>query len=125
MLESPQVLLISTVRSLDNFTVIKTEIVVPQKLDIFDFRGIKHNVATTNSYQFFRSVKFKGSSTTTGHYVAYLKCSTGVIKISDSSIQHYSDSILESKQFMSTTHALFYISTSCLESENEMLQDYL
>ena len=26
---------------------------------------------------------------------------------------------------MSTTHALFYISTSCLESENEVLKDYL
>ena len=125
MLESPQVLLISTVRSLDNFAVIKTEIVVPQKLDIFNFRGIKHNVITTNSYQFVRSVKFEGTSTTTGHYVAYLKYSTGVIKIRDSSIQHYSDSILESKEFMSTTHALFYISTSCLESENEVLQDYL
>ena len=35
MLESLQVLLISTVRSLDNFAVIKAQIVVRQKLDIF------------------------------------------------------------------------------------------
>ena len=26
---------------------------------------------------------------------------------------------------MSTTHTLFYVSTSCLESENEVLQDYV
>ena len=49
-LESPQVLLISTVRSLDNLVVIKTQIAVPQKLDISDFRGIKHNDDATNSY---------------------------------------------------------------------------
>ena len=61
----------------------------------------------------------------TGHYVAYLNYSAGVIKINDSSIQHYDDSILESKQFMSTTHALFYISASCHESENEVLQDFV
>ena len=36
ILESPQVLLISTVRSLDNFAVIKAQIVVRQKLDIFN-----------------------------------------------------------------------------------------
>ena len=124
MLESPQVLFISAVWSFDNFTVIKTQIAVPQKLYIFDFRGI-NNVVTTNSYQFVGSVNFEGNSTTTGHYVVYLKYSTGVINISSSSIQHYSDSILESKQFMSTTHALVYISTSYLESENEVLQDYL
>ena len=59
------------------------------------------------------------------HYAAYLKCSTGVIKINDVNIHHYSDSILESKQFMSTTHNLLYISTSCLGSENEVLQDYV
>ena len=47
------------------------------------------------------------------------------MKINDSSTQRYSDSILESKQFMNTTYALFYISTSCLESENEVLQDYV
>ena len=61
----------------------------------------------------------------TGHYVAYLNHSTGVVKINDSSIQHYSNSIIENNQFMSTTHALFYISTKCLESENEGLQDYV
>ena len=66
MLVSPQVILILTVRSLDNFTVIKTQIVVPQKLDIFDLRGIKHNVVITNSYQFVGSINFEGDFTTTG-----------------------------------------------------------
>ena len=61
----------------------------------------------------------------TGHYVAYLKRFTDVIKINHSNIQHYSGSIIESKQFMSTTHALFYISTSRLKFENEKLQDYV
>ena len=125
MLEFPQVLLISTFRLLDNLVVIKTQIVVPQKLDISDFRGIKYNDAATNSYQFVRSINFEGNSTTIGHYVAYLKCSTGVIRINDSNIQHYSDSILQSKQFMSTTHTLFYISNSCLKPEIKVLQDYV
>ena len=40
ILESPQVLVISTVRSLDSLVVIKTQIVVPQKLDISHFVGI-------------------------------------------------------------------------------------
>ena len=40
ILESPQVLLISTVRSLDNLVIIKARIVVLQKLDISNFRGI-------------------------------------------------------------------------------------
>ena len=66
MLESPQFALILSVRSLDNFAVIKTQIVVPQKLDIFDFRGIKQNIATTNSYQFVGSINFEDNSTTTG-----------------------------------------------------------
>ena len=121
MLESPQVLLISTVRSFNNFAVIKTQIVVPQKLDIFDFRGIKHNVVATNIYQFVRSINSEGNSTTSGYYVSYLKCSTEVNRINDCNIQHYSDSILESRQFMNTTHALFYISTSWLVSENEIM----
>ena len=47
------------------------------------------------------------------------------VKISDSSIQHFSDGILSIKRLISNTHALFYISTSCLESENEVLQDYV
>ena len=71
ILESPQVLLISTVRSLDNLVVIQTQIVVPQKLDISDFRGIKYNDDANNSYQFVGSVNFDGNFTTTGHYVAY------------------------------------------------------
>ena len=79
MLKYPQALLISTFRLLDNFAVIKTLIVVLQKLDISDFRGIKHNVVTTNSYQFVRSINFEGNSTAAGHYVAYVKFSTGVI----------------------------------------------
>ena len=33
--------------------------------------------------------------------------------------------VVPQRQVVSTTHALFYISTSCLESENEVLQDYL
>ena len=77
MLESHQVLLILAVRSLDNFAVIKTHIIVPHKLGIFDFRGLS------------------------------------ILKV------------LPQRQVVSTTHALFYSSTSCLESENEMLQDYL
>ena len=85
LLETLQVLLISTVRSL-----------VPQKY-ISDFRGIKHYVVVTNSYQFVGSINFEDNSTTTGHYVAYLKCSTGVIKINDSDTQHHSESILQSK----------------------------
>ena len=125
ILEFSQVLLISTVRSLDDLVVIKTQIVVPQKLDISDFRGIKYNDDAANSYLFVGSINFEGNSSTTGHYVAYLKCSTGVIKINDSNIQHYSDSVLESKQFISTTHTLFCVSTSCLESENKVLQDYV
>ena len=60
-----------------------------------------------------------------GHYLAYLKRFTDVIKINDSNNQHYSGSIIESKQFMSITHALLYMSTSCLESVNELLQDYV
>ena len=40
LLESPKVLLISTVRSLDNLAVIKTQIAVPQKLGISNFREI-------------------------------------------------------------------------------------
>ena len=72
MLESSQVLLISTFRSLDNLTVIKTQIVVPQKLDISNFRGIKHNDVTTNSYQFVGLINFEDNSTTADHYVAYL-----------------------------------------------------
>ena len=94
ILESPQVLLVSTFRSLDNLVVIKTQIVVPQKLDIPDFRKIKHNVVTANSSQFVGSINFEGNSSTTGHHVAYWNYSTGVIKLNDSSIQHYSDSIL-------------------------------
>ena len=66
-------------------------------------------------------VNSEGNSTTTVHHVSYLKCYTGVIRINDSNIQHYSNSILESKQFMSTSHTLFYVSTSCIESENEVL----
>ena len=66
MLESSQVLLISTVRSLNNFDVMKIQIVVPQKLDILDFRGIKQNVVITNSYQFVGSNNFEGNSTTAG-----------------------------------------------------------
>ena len=108
MLESPQVFLISIVRSLDNLVIIKIQIVVPQKLHISNFRRIKHNVVANTSYQ-FESINFEFNSTTTGHYVAYIKCSTGVIKISDCNIQHYSDSMLESKQFTSTTDSLFYI----------------
>ena len=92
LLESSQVLHISTVISLDKFAFIKTQIIVPQKLDVFDFREIKHNVVTTNSYQFLGSIHFEGTSRTTG-------------------CKH--------------PHALFYIITSCLESENEVLQDYL
>ena len=125
MLQSPQVLLISLVRSLDHLLVIKTQIAVLQKLDISDFRGIKYSDDATNGYQPVGSINSEGNSTTTVHHVAYLKCSTGVIRINDSNIQHYSDSILESKQFMSTSHTLFYVSTSCIESENEVLQDYV
>ena len=83
------------------------------------------NDATANSYEFIASINFEGNSTTTGHYVAQIKCSTGAIKINDSNIEHYSDSVLDSKYFMSTTHTLFCISTSCLESENELLQKYV
>ena len=67
MLESPQVLLISIVRSLDNIIVIKTQIAVPQKLDISDFRGIKYNDATSNSS--LGSINFEGKSATAGYYV--------------------------------------------------------
>ena len=58
ILKSPQALVISTVRSLGNFTVIKTQIVVPQKLDISDFRGVKYNIDTINTYQFVGSFNF-------------------------------------------------------------------
>ena len=61
----------------------------------------------------------------TGHYVAQLKCSTVAIEINDSNIQQYSDIILDIKHFMSTTHTLFYISTSLIEFENEVLQEYV
>ena len=50
---------------------------------------------------------------------------TGVIKINSNNIQHCSNRILESKPFMSTTHILFYVSASCLESENEVLKHYV
>ena len=161
IVESPQVLLILTVRSLDNLVVIKTRIVASQKLDISDFCGIKYNDDASNSYQFVESINLESNSTTAGHYVAYLECTTGFIEIKDSNIQHYSDngkrrltlfpagiivrdfhqrkssacreqdlslrtmwvqadSIVESNQFMRTTHTLFYVSTSCLESENEV-----
>ena len=45
--------------------------------------------------------------------------------MNDSNIQHYSDNILNSKQFISTIHTLFDISTSCLEPENKVLQEYV
>ena len=32
--------------------------------------------------------------------------------------------VIPQRQVVSKTHALFYTSTSCLESENEVLQDY-
>ena len=67
MLESPQVLLISIVRSHDNIIVIKTQIAVPQKLDISDFREIKYNDATSNSS--LGSINFEGKSATAGYYV--------------------------------------------------------
>ena len=70
----------------------------------------------TNTYQCIGSINFEGNT------VAYLKCFTGVIKINDGNVQHYRDNILNSNQFMSTTHALFYMSTSYLESENEGLK---
>ena len=72
ILESHQVLLISTVRSLDNLVFIKAHIVLPEKLDISDFCGIKYNDDTTNSYQFVESINFEGTSTSTGHCVPYL-----------------------------------------------------
>ena len=72
ILESHQVLLISTVRSLDNLVFIKAHIVLPVKLDISDFCGIKYNDDTTNSYQFVESINFEGTSTSTGHCVPYL-----------------------------------------------------
>ena len=122
MLESPYFLLF---RQFPLFRQLDHSIVVPQKLDISDFRGIKYNDATTNSYQFVGAINFEGNSTTTGHYVAYWKCSSRVIKMNDSNIQHYSDNILNSKQFISTSHTLFDISTSCLEPENEVLQEYV
>ena len=125
MLESPRVLPISTVRSLDNFAVIKTQIVASQKLSISNFRGIKQNVVATSSCQFVEFINSEDNSTMSGHYLAYLKRFTDVIKINDSNNQHYSGSIIESKQFMSITHALLYMSTSCLESVNELLQDYV
>ena len=65
ILKSPQALLISTVRSLDNLVVIKTQIVVPQNLKVSDFRGVKYNDAETNTYQFVGSINFEGSSTNT------------------------------------------------------------
>ena len=58
ILESPQVLVISTVRSLDSLVVIKTQIVVPQKLDISRFCGNKYNDDATNAYQFVGSFNF-------------------------------------------------------------------
>ena len=57
-----------------------------------------------------------------GNTVAYLKCFTGVIKINDGNIQPYSDNILNSNEFMSTTYTLFYMSTSYLEYENDVLK---
>ena len=68
MLESPYFLLF---RQFPLFRQLDHSIVVPQKLDISDFRGIKYNDATTNSYQFVGAINFEGNSTTTGHYVAY------------------------------------------------------
>ena len=77
--------------------------------------------------RFVGSINFEDNSTTTGHrslccyanqwtgfymitasVMKELKCSTGVIKINDSNIQHYSDIILESTQLISTNHTLFY-----------------
>ena len=96
------------------------------RLEIVLITSIGNNTdVAANNCQFVGSINFEGNSTTVDHCVAYLKGSTRVIKINESNILHYSDSILESKQFMSTTHTLFYISTSCLESENEVLQDYI
>ena len=46
----------------------------------------------------------------------------GGIKINGGKVQHFSENILNSNQFMSTTHTLFYMSTSYLESENEVLK---
>ena len=45
-----------------------------------------------------------------------------VIKINDGNIQHYSDNILNSNEFMSTTYTLFHMSTSYLEYENDVLK---
>ena len=71
---------------------------------------------STNTYQCIGSINSEGNT------VAYLKCITGFIKINEGSIQQYSDNILDRNQFISTTHTLFYMSTSCLESENEVLK---
>ena len=58
VLKSPRVLVISTVRSLDNFTIIKIKVVVLQKLDISDFRGVKYNDHAIKTYQFVGSFNF-------------------------------------------------------------------
>ena len=65
ILRSPQALFILTDRSLGSFAIIKTQIVVPQKLEIFDFHGTKYNDDAINTYQFvgsfnFRSMKLSG-----------------------------------------------------------------
>ena len=71
---------------------------------------------STNTYQCIGSINFESNT------VAYLKCFTRVIKLNDGNIQYYSENILNRNQVLSTTHTLFYMSTSYLESENEVLK---
>ena len=58
ILKSPQVLIISTARSLDNLTIIRTQVVELQKLDTSDLRGNKYNDHVIKTYQFVRSFNF-------------------------------------------------------------------
>ena len=60
ILNSSQVLLISTVRSIYDLVVIKPQVVVPQKLVISDFPAVKYNDDAINTYQFVGSVKLSG-----------------------------------------------------------------
>ena len=69
---------------------------------------------STNTYQCTGSINFEVNT------VAYLKCFTWVIKINDGKIQHYGDNVLNSNQFMSTTHTFLY--EHYLKSESEVLK---